>query len=126
MPYLHLSLALQNSTDAFLNSTLNITDGSIGNPAILDSQYATLGVVFGMSIEICLTGIITTLIRVFQGGQTVTTGNFNIIAGIMAAFNVISIAYQCILSWVFFLPREFCAEGTIIGNVSSHFFNLCF
>ncbi|KAI9334072.1 hypothetical protein BDR26DRAFT_1009781 [Obelidium mucronatum] len=102
------------------------SDGSAGNPAIFDSQYAILGVVLGMSIEICLTGIITTLIRVFQGGQMITTGNFNIVAAIMAGFNVICIAYQSILSWVFFLSPDYCRNGTLAGNISSHFFNLVF
>ncbi|ORY46935.1 hypothetical protein BCR33DRAFT_783382 [Rhizoclosmatium globosum] len=107
------------------NSTT--TDGPTwGNPAVSDSQYATLGVVLGMSLEICITGIITTLIRLFQGGQVVRVQNFNIIASIISAFNVVCVVYQSVESWVYFLDETHCAYGTVIGNALSQLFNLSF
>ncbi|KAI8621936.1 hypothetical protein BC830DRAFT_1091516 [Chytriomyces sp. MP71] len=107
-----------------MNST-NVTYVGPGNPFISDAQFAILGVVLGMTIEISFTGIITTICRVLQGA--VTAGSeFFVVGVIMTGFNVACIVYQSLQAWVFFLSPDQCVSGSTIGNVFSHIFNLAF
>ncbi|KAJ3060287.1 hypothetical protein HDU98_003724 [Podochytrium sp. JEL0797] len=92
------------------------------------AQYANLGVLVGMTLEICITGIITTLIRVtLRGGRgVVTVANYHLMAFSIAMFNLACVVFQSVVAWVLFLPEEQCVAGGVVGNISAHLFYIAF
>ncbi|KAJ3241956.1 hypothetical protein HDU78_001557 [Chytriomyces hyalinus] len=131
MPFSLSHSSFSNSSNATFNDTVNLTIDAVfgppalGSPYINDAQYAVLGVILGMTIEISFTGLITTLCRALQG--SVTQGEeFFVIGIIMTIFNFVCIAYQSLVAWVFFLGEEQCGYGSLVGNVFLHIFNLGF
>ncbi|KAI9334100.1 hypothetical protein BDR26DRAFT_585076 [Obelidium mucronatum] len=95
-------------------------------PAVSTQDFAVMGILAGLTMEISFSGIISTAVRVFSGDASMGPGGFLPIAIIMSLFNSWSIIYNSLFVWTFFLNPTNCAVGQRATNVSSHFFYVTF
>ncbi|KAJ3228937.1 hypothetical protein HDU81_005780, partial [Chytriomyces hyalinus] len=81
-------------------------------------QLSILTLILGLTAEVALSGIISTIRFILKKGITQSWR----IASLITFFNLWGIAYMCCFFANSFLVKETCDSGTFATNLASHFF----
>ncbi|TPX55867.1 hypothetical protein CcCBS67573_g09419 [Chytriomyces confervae] len=81
-------------------------------------QLSILTLILGLTAEVALSGIISTICFILKKGINQSWR----LATIITFFNVWCIAYMCCFFASSFLVKETCDSGTFVTNLASHFF----
>ncbi|KAJ3071045.1 hypothetical protein HDU98_005896 [Podochytrium sp. JEL0797] len=91
-------------------------------PTVISTQeYGVLGILAGLTLEISVSGIVSTVVKLITNPR-----NFWTLAIIMTLFNIWSVVYNVLFVWTFFLGPTNCGTGQRAVAVSAHAFYLIF
>ncbi|KAI9335124.1 hypothetical protein BDR26DRAFT_866209 [Obelidium mucronatum] len=95
--------------------------GSITNP-ISQPQLVLFGIVFGLTFQVAMLGLFSSLSRWVQS----TSHHFWKVGTIMVLFNTVAIIFTALFYFNLFTNEEVCGITSFCINLFSHFFFLLF
>ncbi|KAI9326310.1 hypothetical protein BDR26DRAFT_877511 [Obelidium mucronatum] len=102
------------------------SDHSNSNGPISARNYVVLGVLGGITAEVAISGLASTLPQLLYGKTVSNKHSLNYTALIMTNFNVACLIYMFNIFYDLYLSRDTCTLGHHLGNASSHYFYLSF